>query len=191
MNTEPMPELVATLRGVLLGLLEDCFDAGNEEQWSVAVERASEEVLALFTKVAPQVRSPPFEPARYRMPIDRIALTKDLTIHAPEGDTTFTVTTGYFDDGQLGEVFVRQEKQGGWSGALLDAVATVVSIGLQHGIPWETFAAKLAFQRFQPSGLTDDEESSLRIVSSPLDYLARWISTRPVFAGGKEDEDDE
>jgi ribonucleoside-diphosphate reductase alpha chain len=112
------------------------------------------------------------------MPRDRVAITKTLVIHGDEATRQYDVTLGYYADGQLGEVFVRQEKEGGTLGALLDAVATVISIGIQHGVPWRVFAEKLAHQRFEPAGLTNDGNPELRMVSSLLDYFARWVSTR-------------
>ena len=122
--------------------------------------------------------SPPWAPARYRLPDERIGTTGTLVIHAEDETAVYAVTVGYYDDGRLGELFVRQEREGGTTGALLDAVATVISIGLQYGVPWEVFAAKLAHQRFEPSGFTEDKSGDLRMVSSPLDYLARWVSKR-------------
>jgi ribonucleoside-diphosphate reductase alpha chain len=118
-------------------------------------------------------------PKRERLPHDRRSLSGELVIApgSPE-EVCVVVTLGYYPDGRLGEIFVRQEKEGGAIGALLDAVATVASISLQYGVPWEVLAEKMAHQRFPPSGLTMDKDHDLKIVASLLDYLARWVTKR-------------
>lgn len=118
-------------------------------------------------------------PKRERLPDERRSRTGDLVISpgAPD-EVRLVVTLGYYDDGRLGEIFVRQEKEGGTIGTLLDAVATIASIALQHGVPWSVIANKLAHQRFEPQGMTLDEDDDLKIVSSFLDYLARWTNKR-------------
>ncbi len=127
--------------------------------------------------------SPIFVPPRFRLPDERRGRTGTLTVAAGSPDEVrWEVILSYYPDGRLGEIFVRQEKEGGMLGALLDAVATVSSIALQFGIPWETLSSKLAHQRFPPSGLTLDADHELKLVASPLDYLARWVSKRVALA---------
>jgi ribonucleoside-diphosphate reductase alpha chain len=115
--------------------------------------------------------SPESVPRRHRLPATRAGMTHKFSIGASEG----YITTGTYPDGRLGELFVRMAKEGGALGALLDAVATAVSIGLQHGIPLETFADKFIGTRFEPSGFTGAEE--IRSASSPLDYIFRYLSS--------------
>lgn len=148
--------------------------------------KATEEILELFTKQQND-NSPPVSPARYRLPQDRQGITGKLVIH-PEGGgdpNLYYVTVSYYPDGTLGEIFVTQQKEGETVGAYLDAVATAVSVGLQHGIPWETFAKKFSHQRFAPSGITEDDDPTLKFVASPLDYLARWVDSRIKEGNGK------
>jgi ribonucleoside-diphosphate reductase alpha chain len=56
----------------------------------------------------------------------------------------------------------------------LDAFAISVSIGLQYGVPLESYVAKFMNMRFEPAGMTDDPE--IRFSTSILDYLARKIA---------------
>ncbi len=122
--------------------------------------------------------SPVLPPPRYRLPDERLARTGKLVILDGAESHKYYVTVGYFDDGLLGEVFVKKAREGSTVGALLDAVATAISIGLQYGIPWEVYAKKFAHWRFPPNGLTEDEDVALKMVASPLDYLVRWVSRR-------------
>jgi ribonucleoside-diphosphate reductase alpha chain len=128
------------------------------------------------------------EPPRYRLPDERSGRTSTLVIHSGDKVHSYDVTVGYYPDGEIGELFVRQEREGGTVGALLDAVATAISIGLQYGIPWKVFASKFAHTTFAPRGITDDEDHTLRFVSSPLDYLARYVSSRQRSNGGENED---
>jgi ribonucleoside-diphosphate reductase alpha chain len=90
-------------------------------------------------------------------------------------DIDLFATLNFYPSGQPSEIFVRQQKEGSTVGALVDALMTVVSIGLQYGIPWNVFADKLRHTRFPPYGMTRDEQlNDLRQVSSVLDYVVRW-----------------
>jgi hypothetical protein len=167
-------ETRARMRLTLEGLLGKAGDVVDE---TVAIEAALDDLEGAVLH--------PRKPTRRHLPDERLSGTATLTVAAGADDELeWQVTLGYYDDGDLGEMFVRQEREGGTVAALLDAVATVSSIALQHGIPWETIAAKLAHQRFPPHGLTLDEDPTLKMVSSPLDYLARWISKRTTFNPG-------
>ncbi len=118
---------------------------------------------------------------RERLPNERKARTAKLVIAGGDptnGDFDLYVTLGYYPDGRLAELFCKAGKQGGMIGALLDATAMAISVGLQYGIPFEVFAGKMARQRFAPQGLTEDKDEDLKMVSSPLDYLARWALKR-------------
>jgi ribonucleoside-diphosphate reductase alpha chain len=51
-----------------------------------------------------------------------------------------------------------------------------VSMGLQYGVPPEVYVSKLSHMRFEPSGLTNDED--IRIAKSIVDYIFRWFGKR-------------
>lgn len=118
---------------------------------------------------------------RQRLPDERKSITKKFEIyglnedgepHVYEG----YVTAGMYEDGRVGEVFVRFAKLGGREGRLLDACATLMSICLQSGVPLRTIIDKFSFQRFEPSGFTND--STIRTCFSPLDYIVRWLDLK-------------
>jgi hypothetical protein len=176
----PAEELERSLAAVLTAFVIDLDEAQGEEKEQEARAKASTKILDLFCGRGVQLAdSPPVQPARYRMPDERIGVTCKLRIHAKDDTRKFYLTLGRYRDGRLGEVFIREvHESGGYTGGLLDAMATCLSIGLQHGIPWSEFASKLSRQRFEPAGATDCDNPSLRFVSSPVDLLARFVSAK-------------
>jgi ribonucleoside-diphosphate reductase alpha chain len=49
-----------------------------------------------------------------------------------------------------------------------------VSIGLQYGVPLETYVSKFTNLRFEPSGMTDDPD--IRMSQSLMDYVFRRLA---------------
>src|SRR5699024_410109 len=84
------------------------------------------------------------------------------------------LTAGSYDDGRLGEIFLRFGKQGSTLGGVMDAFSIAVSIGLQYGVPLATFVEKFTNMRFEPAGLTDDAD--LRMSTSIMDYVFRRLA---------------
>jgi len=56
----------------------------------------------------------------------------------------------------------------------MDAFSIAVSIGLQYGVPVETFVEKFANLRFEPAGMTDDAD--IRMAQSMMDYIFRRLA---------------
>jgi hypothetical protein len=48
--------------------------------------------------------------------------------------------------------------------------------GLQYGVPPEVYVSELSHTRFEPSGLTNDED--IRVAKSIVDYIFRWIGKK-------------
>jgi len=71
----------------------------------------------------------------------------------------FYVTVNFFGDTvDPGEVFIVIAKEGSSVSGFLDALAIVISIALQYGVPWAILYDKFLHQIFEPR---DDENSSL------------------------------
>ena len=49
-----------------------------------------------------------------------------------------------------------------------------MSIGLQYGVPLESFVQKFSNLKFEPAGMTDDPD--IRIAQSIIDYIARRLA---------------
>jgi len=84
------------------------------------------------------------------------------------------MTAGSYEDGSLGEVFLKLGKQGSTLAGVMDAFSIAVSIGLQYGVPLETYVQKFANLRFEPAGMTDDAD--VRMAQSIMDYIFRRLS---------------
>jgi len=84
------------------------------------------------------------------------------------------MTSGAYEDGVLGEVFLKLGKQGSTLSGAMDAFSIAVSIGLQYGVPLETFVQKFTNLKFEPAGMTDD--SDIRIAQSIMDYIFRRLA---------------
>lgn len=69
------------------------------------------------------------------------ARRRNQTFNMPFGgmNTMFTITLGYYDDGRVGEFFIDGAKIGSEMAAITHDAATIVSIGLQYGVPLDTF----------------------------------------------------
>lgn len=83
---------------------------------------------------------------------------------------------GLKEDGMPGEIFFTASKQGSTVDGLLDAVAILMSIALQSGVPLEELVDKMRGRRFEPSGLTSNPK--IPTASSILDYVARYAQIR-------------
>ncbi len=79
----------------------------------------------------------------------------------------------YPDDG-LGEVFLKMSKQGSTLAGMMDAFSIAVSVGLQYGVPLETYVSKFTNMRFEPAGMTDDTD--VRMAQSIVDYIFRRLA---------------
>src|SRR5207244_11462100 len=57
---------------------------------------------------------------------------------------------------------------------VMDAFSMAISVGLQYGIPLDSYVAKFTNMRFEPAGLTDDPD--IRLASSVMDYIFRRLA---------------
>ncbi len=111
-----------------------------------------------------------YRPTRKRLPKSRTSRTTSFTVGGAEG----YMTSGAHDDGELGEVFLKLGKQGSTLAGVMDAFSIAVSIGLQYGVPLETFVSKFSNLSFEPNGLTDDAD--VRMSKSIMDYIFRRLA---------------
>jgi intein/homing endonuclease len=109
-------------------------------------------------------------PVRKRLPKQRSATVTRFSVAGAEG---YMTASSYPDDG-VGEVFLKLGKQGSTLAGVMDAFSVAISVGLQYGIPLESFVAKFTNMRFEPAGVTDDPD--IRIASSVMDYIFRRLA---------------
>lgn len=108
-------------------------------------------------------------PERHRLTTERTGLVHRFVVAGHEG----YIRTGEYPDGALGEVFIRMSKSGSTLSGLMDGLASVVSIALQHGVPLSVISAKLVDSRFEPAGFTGNPD--IPAATSVLDYVFRWL----------------
>jgi ribonucleoside-diphosphate reductase alpha chain len=137
--------------------LSDGRSAKAEDKKSAAVE----------TEVVEKVV---YRPTRKRLPKSRPSRTTSFSVGGAEG----YLTSGSYPDDGLGEVFLKLGKQGSTLAGVMDAFAIAVSVGLQYGVPLETFVQKFTNLKFEPAGLTDDPD--IRMAQSIMDYVFRRLA---------------
>jgi ribonucleoside-diphosphate reductase alpha chain len=109
-------------------------------------------------------------PVRKRLPKKRTSVTTSFSVAGAEG----YMTAGMYEDGSLGEVFLKLGKQGSTLAGVMDAFSIGISLALQHGVPLETYIQKFTNMRFEPAGMTDDPD--IRIAQSVMDYIFRRLA---------------
>lgn len=81
---------------------------------------------------------------RRKLPDQRASVTHTERL----GPFDLYVTVGFYEDGSLGEVFVKISKHGSDISGLLSMLAMTISVALQHGVPWPVLEKKYRLVRF-------------------------------------------
>lgn len=143
-------------------------DDKKEDAKAVATAPAPVAAPAPTPAVTAPVANVP-QPRRIRLPDTRQSTTHKFDIQGHEG----YITVGFFENGQPGELFITMAKEGSTVGGLMDVIGTLVSMGLQYGVPLEVFVKKFAHGRYEPSGFTRNPD--IPIAKSITDYIFRWL----------------
>ncbi|MFF5081052.1 vitamin B12-dependent ribonucleotide reductase [Actinoplanes sp. NPDC000266] len=138
--------------------------AGKKKDTATTETAPSTEVEKVVEKVIE------YRPVRKRLPKKRPSETVSFSVGGAEG---YLTASSYPDDG-LGEVFLKMSKQGSTLAGVMDAFSVAISIGLQYGVPLETYVSKFTNMRFEPAGMTDDPD--VRMASSVMDYIFRRLA---------------
>ena len=109
---------------------------------------------------------------RRRLPADVSSWRHKFSVAGHEGYLHY----GVYEDGSLGEIFVRMAKEGSTIAGLLDSVGILMSISLQYGVPAKTLIRKMIHSRFEPSGYTDNPD--ILVAKSILDYIAKFLAIK-------------
>ena len=125
---------------------------------------------ATEASAAPVEKVIEYRPVRRRLPKRRTAQTTSFAVGGAEG----YLTAGTYEDGSLGEIFLKFGKQGSTLAGVMDAFSIAVSVGLQYGVPLETYVEKFSNLRFEPAGMTDDQD--VRMAQSLMDYVFRRLA---------------
>jgi len=109
------------------------------------------------------------KPTRRRLPETRTSMTHKFNVAGHEG----YLTVGLYDDGSPGELFITMAKEGSTIGGLMDSLGTSTSVALQYGVPLQSLVRKFTHQRFEPAGMTTNQE--IPFAKSLVDYIFRWL----------------
>jgi ribonucleoside-diphosphate reductase alpha chain len=131
---------------------------------------AEAEAQAEAAPPSPAAQPHDHRPVRKRLPRQRPATVTRFSVAGAEG---YMTASSYPDDG-IGEVFLKLGKQGSTLAGVMDAFSMAISVGLQYGIPLDSYVAKFTNMRFEPAGLTDDPD--IRLASSVMDYIFRRLA---------------
>jgi ribonucleoside-diphosphate reductase alpha chain len=107
---------------------------------------------------------------RVRLPKKRTGFTQEARV----GGHKIFLRTGEYEDGTLGEIFIDMHKEGAAFRSLMNCFAMSISIGLQYGVPLETYVEQFTFTRFEPQGLVEGHPY-VKFGTSIVDYLFRVL----------------
>jgi ribonucleoside-diphosphate reductase alpha chain len=133
------------------------------------------------TTLAPVSAAVTPHPQRRRLPDDRVEVGRKFKVGEYEG----YIHVGLFDDGTPGDIFVDIAKEGTTLAGLMNSFMISVSLGLQYGVPLEVYVSKFSHMRFEPSGMTNDED--IRVAKSIVDYIFRWMGKKFLSADQQEE----
>jgi len=107
---------------------------------------------------------------RVRLPRKRSGFTQEAKV----GGHKIFLRTGEYVDGTLGEIFVDMHKEGAAFRSLMNCFSMSVSIGLQYGVPLQTFVDQFTFTRFEPQGMVEGHDN-VKMSTSIVDYIFRVL----------------
>lgn len=102
---------------------------------------------------------------------------KGYTLKVKVGGHDVILTTGEYDDGTLGEIWVETQSSDSTTfRAVLNCFAISVSMGLQRGIPLSDFVSQFTFVKFEPLGMVQNHEE-IKSVTSIIDFVFRELGS--------------
>jgi hypothetical protein len=136
---------------------------------------------AMYDAVAPLLHDMPARPLTAPVPTSTVhreelpARRRGYTQKAALGGHRVFLRTGEYADGRLGEIDIALPRENATVRGLADALATTLSIGLQHGTPLDVFVDALAHSRFAPAGAVEGDPAVDQASSIP-DYVVRSLA---------------
>jgi len=153
-----------------LAIYRDNCKVGQPLSAKKKTEAEKQEAATVPTTPAAAPEPHEHRPVRRRLPKTRSATVTRFDVAGAEG---YMTASTYPDDG-VGEVFLKLGKQGSTLAGVMDAFSIAISVGLQYGIPLESYVGKFTNMRFEPAGMTDDPD--IRIATSVMDYIFRRLA---------------
>ena len=88
------------------------------------------------------------------------------------------MTLGLFDDGSVGEIFIKMAKEGSTLSGLIQGFCRAFSLCLQFGLPTSEACKRFEGMRFDPMGPTSNPD--IPNCSSILDYVSKYLQSSAV-----------
>jgi ribonucleoside-diphosphate reductase alpha chain len=107
---------------------------------------------------------------RIRLPKRRRGYTQEARV----GGHKIFLRTGEYDNGTLGEIFIDMHKEGAAFRSLMNCFAMSVSVGLQYGVPLQTYVDQFTFTRFEPQGPVEGHPY-VKFATSIVDFIFRSL----------------
>jgi ribonucleoside-diphosphate reductase alpha chain len=140
----------------------------NKADNSEEAEAAPEAGVVVAAPTASTAIRP--EGSRVRLPQKRHGFTQEARV----GGHKVFLRTGEYEDGTLGEIFIDMHKEGAAFRSLMNCFAMAVSVGLQYGVPLETYVEQFTFTRFEPHGVVGGHPN-IKFATSIVDYMFRVL----------------
>ena len=130
------------------------------------------QVIVMKSEVPAQAQAPAAAvravPYRRRLPDTRNSVTHKFEI---DGAYEGYLTVGLYDDGTPGELFITMAKEGSTVGGLMDTVGTLMSMGLQYGVPAGRLRRQVHPYQVRPVRVHQEPRHPDRRAAS-IDYIA-------------------
>jgi ribonucleoside-diphosphate reductase alpha chain len=139
--------------------LEDLLEAPKTAQATQVVEKIVERIVEVADR------------QREKLPNRRKGYTQKAVI----GGHKVYLSTGEYDDGRLGEIFIDMHKEGAAFRAMMNNFAIAISIGLQYGVPLDEYVEAFTFTKFEPAGPVMGNDA-IKNATSILDYIFRELA---------------
>ena len=123
-----------------------------------------------FTSSQPPCRAHVRKAPAYGFPRSAAGFTQEAYV----GGHKVFLRTGEYEDGTLGEIFIDMHKEGAAFRSLMNCFAMAVSVGMQYGVPLETYVEQFTFTRFEPHGVVSGHPN-IKFATSIVDYIFRVL----------------
>jgi ribonucleoside-diphosphate reductase alpha chain len=130
-------------------------------------QTAVPEHAQLSLRMAPNTR---MYGQRMRLPKRRKGYTQEARV----GGHKIFLRTGEYEDGTLGEIFIDMHKEGAAFRSLMNCLAMSISVGLQYGVPLQTYVDQFTFTRFEPQGPVEGHPN-VKFATSIVDFIFRAL----------------
>jgi ribonucleoside-diphosphate reductase alpha chain len=143
-------------------------DDTQSTEEEVAVVAAAPAAAAAISAMNEGLRPP--SSVRHRLPKKRHGFTQEARV----GGHKIFLRTGEYGDGSLGEIFIDMHKEGAAFRSLMNCFSIAISMGLQHGVPLESYVEQFTFTRFEPQGIVEGHPN-IKFATSMIDYIFRVV----------------